>query len=185
MLLFLVPAALAAPDGETPERAARLLRTRILSGPVFREDTTTGAFFEIGVEAVGRGAVHLDVGVSATTPHMFTLPGPRRTYGSVDGLLDLGFDVGRYATTGPTVGLAYRFFNQQGQAIDNVTMGLVGWMGRVALLQSRSFGIVLGARGLVDTRAVDLVLATSQVQRMPRVEARVGLGIFFGRRRSE
>lgn len=157
----------------------------IVSGVVFRQNTTTGTFVAAGVEAADIGVGHVDVVAHYTAHHIFTLPGPRRTYGSVDGLLDLAFDIGPYLSTGPTAGVGLRLFRQQFTPIDRVLTGLYGWKVDITTFRSKPIGLVMQGRVLADTRRIDLVLATSQVQRMPQLEVRFGLGLVIGPRRRE
>jgi len=182
LLAMLVGSGARAAD--EPAERARTVPIRIVAGAGFRRDAAAGTRVEAGIALAPRRGVHVDLGLSFTAFHIFTLPGPRRSFASVDGLVDVGVDVGRYLTAGPTAGVGVRLFRQQGQHLEQLPVGLVGAKAEITLLRSRLLGILTSVRVLVDTRAVDLVLATSQVRRMPRAEAHVALGfVLLPRRR--
>ncbi|MEO0603871.1 MAG: hypothetical protein AAF211_20715 [Myxococcota bacterium] len=178
LLAMFLPAAAADPPDDASWRPLRLA-----TGVVLRRNSTTAAFLSFGIEPAQLGPAHLELTVSYTALHIFTLPGPRRTWGSLDGLVDLGFDLGQYLTTGPTVGAGLRIFSQQGTLIDQSVTGLYGWRAAMTMFRSKPIGIVMEGRVLGDTRPVELVLATSQVQQMPQLEVRFGLALVFGPRR--
>lgn len=181
LLALLIPAGAAEPVEDASGGRWRPLR--LATGIALRQNSTTAATVSLGIEAVKLGPAHVETTLSYTALHIFTLPGPRRTWGSIDGLVDLGFDIGQYLTTGPTVGAGLRLFAQQGTFIDASPTGLYGWRAAMTMFRSKPIGIVMEGRVLGDTRPVELVLATSQVRRMPQLEVRFGLAVVFGPRR--
>ncbi|MEN0065977.1 MAG: hypothetical protein AAGA48_27800 [Myxococcota bacterium] len=169
---------------EDPAPRARPWPIRVLTGPAVRNNTAAGPFFELGFRAAGDRRIHLDLGLNVTPPRIFTLPGPRRFHVSVDAIADLVFDIGPYLSTGPTAGISYRLFGQRFNLIQGTPMGVFGWMAGITLFRGRNVGMMMNARIVVDSRPVDLILATSQIQRMPITEGRLGFGMTFGRRKT-
>lgn len=183
LAILLTTFARAAEPPAEPHVKVRSLR--LVSGFTFRQHVSTGAWFETGVRVVGKRGLHVELGAAFVPLHLFTLAGPRRSMMTIDALVDVDVDLGPYLTTGPTVGLAFRLFDQQGLLIDDSQTGLVGWTVRMTMLRTRAFELTLNGRALTDLRPTDLVLATSQVQRLPRTEARFGIGVAFGHGRFE
>lgn len=185
---FVAPAveeAAPAPleDLDPPALARRgfhLPATRFEMRIVVRERSVPGFLAEIGVQAWRSRYLALDVVLSGTVPHALGFVGPWRTMGSVDGLVDLGVEAGPFFTFGPSAGVAWRHFSQQGSHIAQYVVPVVGGRVSARVLRSRRFGLVLTAKVMGDLRPVDLILDQAAIERLRPIEAQFGLRFEFG-----
>lgn len=188
LLLVLFPVAAPAADDAIQDLDAPEERTRKVVVPplrldtrvVIREHANPGPLIEGQVQVTRTEKVAVDVGVSYTAHHGLGVVGPLRTMGSLDGLVDVRYEIGPWLATGPSAGVGLRFYRQQWTPIEEVWTPTVGWRIDGFLIRARRWGLMISTKVSVDLRRTDLVLATAQIDTLSPVEGQFGLRWAFG-----
>lgn len=187
--MLLAAIAIAAPDPGTPLPVRRPEAPRVrLNGPPtrltlgsrFREGTVPAFHLEGAVQPVRSRWLAVEVTIGGTPNHALDLPGPWRTLASVDGGVDLSLEPSPWLGFGPSAGVSYRMYGQQGASIQDGWTPVAGAHVDVQVLRTRTWGLALAARGLADLTRTELVLETAAVERLSPLEVSLGLETRFG-----
>lgn len=182
-LLLLVTALFTASAAEGPER----VRKRIAGPPLrldtrisFRPDTAPAPLLEGAIQLWRREPIALEASVSITGGHSLIEAGPFRAFQSVDFGADLLFEAGDWFRVGPSAGVAYRTFRQQGVTVRTGAVPTLGARGQVALLRARTWSLVVSTKLQVDAGLTKVVLGSAEVRTLSPFEGQVGLRFNFG-----
>ena len=146
----------------------------------FRQGLGPGAVLALGSQVSRTRSLALDLTVAYQSGRLLTTPGPQRSQLCAELGVDARLDLGRWLGVGPTAGIDYRWFRQQGMTISDAWIPVVGAKLDSTLLRTRHWSVVIGARATVDTVLTRFVLETAQVRMLQPVEGQVGLKINFG-----
>lgn len=177
----------AEPAPPLPARGVEVRRvrlkgppTRLAMGTRLREGTDPGFHVEGSVQVLRSRWVTVEAVLAGAPNHALDLPGPWRTLASVDGAVDLALEPSPWLAIGPSVGVAYRMFGQQGILVQDAWTPTVGGAIGVQFVRGRTWGFALAGRALADVGSTQLVLQTAAVEALSPVEVSVALEARFG-----
>jgi hypothetical protein len=167
---------------ESPERDRKVrgVPLRLDVGTSFRPDMRPASAFGLGAQLARTRRTALEVQVAFQPLHGFTFVGPWRSMGSWDFTADATWLASRWLALGPTGGVSYRMFNQQGSAIAQTFVPVVGLRANTPFLRARTWSFAVTTKLTADLGLTQLVLETNEVRPLPGVEGQIGLRFNLG-----
>jgi hypothetical protein len=154
---------------------------RVDIGTAFREEMRPAAVFGLGTQLARSRKLALEAQVAFMPLHGFVYPGPFRSMGSWDATADVTWLASRWLAVGPTGGVSYRMFNQQGSAIAQAFVPVAGLRANTAFLRARHWSFAVTTKINADLGLTRLVLETNEVRPLPVLEGQIGLRFNLGR----
>ena len=171
-------------DRHTPrvrgENGLHLLPLRLDTRAAIREGMGTGLLVELGVQLARTRSLLLDANVAYVSPRAILVPGPARNFFAWEFGADALVPVTRWMAVGPSGGVAFRLFRQQGSAIDEAWVPFAGVRTHTTLLSARKGSLAVGLRVTVDLAVTRFVMEDSRVVGLSPVEGQLGLRMNFG-----
>jgi hypothetical protein len=176
--------ALAAPVDS--ERGLRVPPVRIGARAALRAENQPTANLELGLQAWRSRVVSVEAFVNHEVVHTLMLPGQVfRAHYSWGASQETLFHANRFAAVGPCLAVGIRSFDQQGLTIQNQVVPSFGAVAQVQALRSRTWGLAVTARVMVEPVPTQMLLHTQQIETLSPFDLQLGTRVLFGHGRVE
>lgn len=189
LLTTLLAATLAFAGGDKPQREEG--RKKVVGPPLrmgsyaaLRGGVTTAAGFELNSKVAGKGRKALDLGLAVSTLQRVDNFQPIRQYSTVAMLVDGVYALTPHVNIGPSLGLAYRPYQQEWRMVSANWIPMAGFRATAGMLTSRTWQMHLTLKGTVDLIQTQMVFATAEIRNLNPLELQVGVRFMFARQRS-
>lgn len=189
-LALAVPSASEpAPEGaeqapattESSRRKLRLPPTRLGVSAGARSSTFASVVLDAGVQPWRSKRVSLETYFNVHGDELFQLPGlARRDMVTVSLFAEPLVHLSPMVALGPSLGVGVRSYRQDWWPEANVVVPQLGGTAQACMMRTRTWGLALTVRALVEPVPTEIVLHTQQVVPVPAFQGQLGMRLLLG-----